>query len=55
MIWDTDGKERFRNMVGSYVKGSHAVLFVYDISNRASFNNLTQIIQDSLSVLDERA
>jgi Ras-related protein Rab-1A len=39
-IWDTAGQERFMSITASYFRGSHAVVFVYDISDAASFMNL---------------
>ena len=39
-IWDTAGCETFRSISNSYYRGSHAVIFVYDITKRESFNNL---------------
>lgn len=39
-IWDTAGQERFRTIVSSYYRSSHAILVVYDITDRTSFNNI---------------
>ena len=39
-IWDTDGQERFRNVISSYFRGSHGIFLIYDITNRDSFKNL---------------
>ena len=36
-IWDTAGQERFQSIVPSYFRGSQAAIFVYDITNEASF------------------
>ena len=40
-IWDTAGKERFKNITASYYRGGNGVLVVYDITERESFDNLT--------------
>lgn len=41
-IWDTAGQERFRkSMIAHYYRNVHAVLFVYDVTNPESFQNLT--------------
>lgn len=39
-IWDTAGQERFKNITASYYRGGNGVLVVYDITDRASFENL---------------
>jgi Ras-related protein Rab-1A len=40
-IWDTAGQEKFRSIItSSYYRGSHGVLMVFDITNRASFEGL---------------
>eukprot|EP00301_Raphidiophrys_heterophryoidea_P018994 c3981_g1_i1.p1 GENE.c3981_g1_i1~~c3981_g1_i1.p1 ORF type:complete len:220 (-),score=48.76 c3981_g1_i1:172-783(-) len=36
-IWDTAGQERFRTLTSSYYRGCHAVILVYDCSERSSF------------------
>ncbi|KAI0260389.1 small GTPase superfamily [Gloeopeniophorella convolvens] len=37
-IWDTAGEERFRAITSSYYRGTQAVILVYDVSNRESFD-----------------
>lgn len=39
-IWDTAGQERFRNITNSYYRGAHAILIVFDLSDRKMFENL---------------
>ena len=34
-LWDTAGQERFRSLIPSYIKGSHVVLIIYDITSSA--------------------
>ena len=37
-MWDTAGQERFRrSMVHHYYRNVNAVIFVYDVTNNASF------------------
>ncbi|NP_001080036.1 RAB33B, member RAS oncogene family L homeolog [Xenopus laevis] len=46
-LWDTAGQERFRkSMVHHYYRNVHAVVFVYDITNMASFQSLPAWIEE---------
>ena len=36
-VWDTCGQERFRALTRSYYRNAQAIIIVYDITNRASF------------------
>ena len=40
-IWDTAGQERFRNIISSYYRGAQGIMFVYDITDLESFQNLS--------------
>ena len=39
-IWDTAGAERYRTITSNYYRGSHAIIFVYDVTERKSFDNV---------------
>ena len=39
-LWDTAGQERFRSLIPGYLRDSHAIFLVYDITNADSFNNI---------------
>ncbi|KAM4524466.1 ras-related protein Rab-26 isoform 1-T1 [Odontesthes bonariensis] len=39
-IWDTAGQERFRSVTHAYYRDAHALLLLYDATNRASFENI---------------
>ena len=39
-IWDIGGQQIGGKMIGKYIHGSHAVLFVYDTTNAESFKNV---------------
>jgi Ras-related protein Rab-1A len=39
-IWDTAGQERFKSITVNYFRSTHGFMFVYDITNRQSFQNL---------------
>eukprot|EP00124_Ichthyophonus_hoferi_P004645 Ihof_evm4s538 gene=Ihof_evmTU4s538 len=45
-IWDTAGQERFRTLTASYYRGAHGVIFVYDVTRRDTFNNITAWLQE---------
>ncbi|KAJ1737955.1 SF3a splicing factor complex subunit [Coemansia sp. Benny D160-2] len=45
--WDTAGQERFRSVTRSYYRGSIGTIFVYDITNRESFENLDKWMGDA--------
>jgi len=45
-LWDTAGQERFRSLIPSYIRDSSVAVVVYDITNRASFLNTAQWIED---------
>ncbi|KAJ3435382.1 ras and ef-hand domain-containing protein [Anaeramoeba flamelloides] len=38
--WDTAGQERFRTMSNSFYRNAHAVMIVFDITNKDSFKNV---------------
>jgi len=40
-IWDTAGQERFRTITTSYFRGAQGILLVYDVTDRGSFNSIT--------------
>ncbi|XP_047330311.1 ras-related protein RABC2a-like [Impatiens glandulifera] len=42
-FWDTAGQERFGTLVGSYYRGAHAIILVYDVTRRETFTNLSKI------------
>jgi len=39
-IWDTAGQERFRSIIKSYYRDASVVIFVYDVTDRNSFENI---------------
>lgn len=45
-IWDTAGQERFRTITSAYYKGAHGVMFVYDITDRETFENVKQWMRE---------
>lgn len=39
-LWDTSGQERFYNMIADMAKDAQIVVFIYDVTDRASFEAL---------------
>lgn len=44
--WDTAGQERFRTITTSYYKGAQAIVIVYDITDRETFNHVKHWMAD---------
>eukprot|EP00252_Welwitschia_mirabilis_P011706 TRINITY_DN26078_c0_g1_i1.p1 TRINITY_DN26078_c0_g1~~TRINITY_DN26078_c0_g1_i1.p1 ORF type:complete len:210 (+),score=42.83 TRINITY_DN26078_c0_g1_i1:378-1007(+) len=42
-IWDTAGQERFRTLTSSYYRGAQGIIFVYDVTRRQTFTNLSDV------------
>jgi len=40
VLWDTAGQERFSELSPIYFRGAHAIIMVYDITNRLSFESV---------------
>ncbi|CAH8487177.1 unnamed protein product [Heterobilharzia americana] len=51
-IWDTAGQERFRTLTPNVYRGSHAAVFVYDVSNRESFEHLSSWMEELKTYAD---
>ena len=47
-IWDTAGQERFRSLALNYLNSSHGFIFMYDITDADSFNNVVNWINLAL-------
>nr|POE89842.1 ras-like gtp-binding protein ryl2 [Quercus suber] len=45
-IWDTAGQERFRSISRLYYRGAHAAILCYDVTNKASFENMGVWIEE---------
>jgi small GTP-binding protein len=54
-IWDTAGQERFRAIAKSYFRHAVGVLLVYDITDRASFDDLLFWLNDVHALSDPNA
>lgn len=45
-IWDTAGQERFKGVAKQYYRGANVILFVYDVTNKASFDGMSSWIEE---------
>ena len=53
-LWDTAGQERYRSLAKIFYKDAQIIIFVYDITNKISFDSLSnfwykEVINNSLS------
>ena len=46
-IWDTSGQERFRSMTYTFLKTVNGIIFVYDITNKKTFEGVKDWIKDA--------
>ena len=46
-IWDTAGQERFRTVTRAYYRGSDAVLFVFDVTQKDTFAHIQRWVQEA--------
>ena len=51
-IWDTAGQERFKSITKSYYKGAKGAIIVYDITRRATFENVQEWFKDTKAMGD---
>ena len=52
-IWDTCGQERYKSLSKTFIKGADGILFVYDISNKQTFDHIKDWIMESQSSNNE--
>jgi len=46
LLWDTAGQERFKSLIKLYYRNTNAILLVFDITNRNTFNNLNNWLDE---------
>ena len=46
-IWDTAGQERFKSITKSFFNNTNGIVFVYDITNKGSFDGVKNWIKDA--------
>lgn len=45
-VWDTAGQERFRTITQSYYRSAQGVIIAYDITNKETFRNVKNWLED---------
>ncbi|KAL5463511.1 hypothetical protein EMCRGX_G032411 [Ephydatia muelleri] len=45
-IWDTAGQERFETLTAQYYRRAHGIMLVYDITQEATFTNVTKWLRN---------
>ncbi len=51
-IWDTAGQERFRKITTNYYRGAQGIIFVFDLTDLKSFNNISFWINEVKKQID---
>eukprot|EP00475_Leptophrys_vorax_P026278 TRINITY_DN3699_c0_g1_i1.p1 TRINITY_DN3699_c0_g1~~TRINITY_DN3699_c0_g1_i1.p1 ORF type:complete len:209 (+),score=58.28 TRINITY_DN3699_c0_g1_i1:64-690(+) len=41
-LWDTAGQERYRALTSNYLRGSHGILVVYDVTSKETLDHITE-------------
>ena len=52
-IWDTVGQEKFRSLTKIFIKGTKICLFVYDITNKHSFQEINFWLEQAKQIADK--
>jgi small GTP-binding protein len=47
-IYDTAGSQRFNTLLPMYIKGAHAIIFVYDVTDINSYDKIKLLLSDKL-------
>jgi small GTP-binding protein len=51
LIWDLAGQPSFNAVRTNYFKGSHAILIVYDVTNKTSYENVINWVEEIIKSL----
>ena len=53
-IWDTAGQDRFRSITKNYYKGAHGIILLYDVTNRKTFENVRDWVEQIREEVSDR-
>ena len=54
IIYDTAGQERFKSIATNYIKKANGILLIYDISEKITFNNIENWVEDIQDETEEK-
>jgi small GTP-binding protein len=54
-IWDTAGQEKFKSITKAYIRNALGVILVFDLTDRKSFDELNQWLEDVRAFCDPNA
>jgi len=54
-IWDTAGQERYQSLGSGFYRGSDVCILVYDITNKQSFDELDNYVEQFLQKVDSHS
>lgn len=52
-LWDTAGQETYKSITRSYFRGASGALLVFDLSRRATFDHVTEWLNDLRQIAEE--
>ena len=52
-IWDTTGQEKYKSLTEQYFKGANGIIFVFDLTDKESFINLQQWVEELQEKVDD--
>jgi small GTP-binding protein len=52
-VWDTAGQERYRSITGAYYRDADAIIIVYDVSSKRSFEHVRDWANDVATHADQ--
>ena len=54
-IWDTSGQEKFMSLTKNYFRGCNLALFVFDVTNKTSFDDISMWLNSFKDVNGEKS
>jgi small GTP-binding protein len=53
LLWDTAGQERFNSITKIYYRGAQIIIYVFDITDRISFENIPNWIKETETTIPD--